>query len=112
MEIGRITHLELGGQDVTAHIHTEPDEAPVCHAYIPPTGKPEDSGYCARCGMFDWQHTGPAPDDIAAWLKDPANHQAVAAVLRTEARQDRAWWDRELSRQARIHGGLGRVAYG
>lgn len=178
VNLGPITHLEIGGQNVTAHIRTQPDaaqptcnatldhagfglircdqehvgttyhcgpitgtestltgryswhdhtdgatphqtppvteanEATVCHAYVPPTDKPDDSGYCARCGMFDWRHREPVPEDIAAWLKDPANHQAVAAVLRTEVRRDPRWWEQELRRLARVHGSLGRFAYG
>jgi hypothetical protein len=31
-----------------------------CDAYAPPTGKPEDSGFCDRCGMHDWRHAAPA----------------------------------------------------
>jgi hypothetical protein len=114
VNLGSITHLEIDGQDMSAHIQTDPDEGTVCHLYVPPTGKIEDSGCCARCGMYDWRHTGPGPEDIATWLKDPANHQAVAAVLRTEARRDRAWWDQELRRMARVygHGRLDRVVGG
>ncbi|NUS74917.1 MAG: hypothetical protein HOV70_01785 [Streptomyces sp.] len=35
-----------------------------CRVYVPPTGA-EDSGYCARCGMFDWRHTGTLPSRLA-----------------------------------------------
>jgi hypothetical protein len=48
-------------RDVVAglrHLADEtPDTAPsVCHAYQPPSVR-ENSGYCARCGMYDWRHT-------------------------------------------------------
>ena len=56
MELGPVARLEVDGQ--------------VCRVYAPPTGRPEDSGFCARCGMYDWRHTRPAPDGIAVWLLD------------------------------------------
>lgn len=33
----------------------------------------------------------PSREDIARWLKDPANREAVAYVLRREARVDPRW---------------------
>jgi hypothetical protein len=36
----------------------EDAEAVACAAYVPPAGRPEDSGCCARCGMYDWKHGG------------------------------------------------------
>jgi hypothetical protein len=33
----------------------------------------------------------PAAADIAAWARDPRNHQAVAEILRREARIDPSW---------------------
>ncbi|MFD6035271.1 hypothetical protein ACFWHF_12125 [Streptomyces griseoincarnatus] len=40
-------------QDLTPDSFLAP---PVCSAYQPPQAR-EDSGYCARCGMYDWRHT-------------------------------------------------------
>lgn len=34
-------------------------EGAVCSAYQPPAS-PEDSGLCARCGMFDYKHQAAA----------------------------------------------------
>ena len=45
----------------------------------------------------------PEPADIASWASDPRNHQAVAAVLRREARVDPTWLREFLRREERIH---------
>ena len=42
------------------------DHPGVCDAYAPPTDNPEDSGFCARCGMFDWRHA----DAVATALRE------------------------------------------
>jgi hypothetical protein len=34
-------------------------EGAVCSAYQPPATS-ADSGLCARCGMFDYKHSGPS----------------------------------------------------
>jgi hypothetical protein len=52
-------------------------EATVCDTYAPPTGKPESSGYCARCGMYDWRHAGPVSAGAA--------RQVIADALRNLA---------------------------
>ncbi|MEU6491103.1 hypothetical protein ABZ890_12000 [Streptomyces sp. NPDC046984] len=38
----------------------------------------------------------PSAEDIAHWLRDPANHAAIMVVLRREARTDPAWLRGEL----------------
>lgn len=43
-----------GGRAVPVVDVTE-EEPGTCSHYQPPA-KPEDSGYCARCGMFDYKH--------------------------------------------------------
>lgn len=47
----------------------------------------------------------PAPlaEDIAAWARDPRNHQAVATVLRREARIRPDWLRNFLDREDRAH---------
>ncbi|MFB6937575.1 hypothetical protein [Streptomyces chartreusis] len=43
----------------------------------------------------------PAPADITAWARDPRNHQALAEVLRREARIDPRWLRSFLAREWR-----------
>ena len=45
----------------------------------------------------------PTPEDIAAWLRDPPNRDAVAEVLRREARADAPWLREFIARENRAH---------
>ncbi|MGW1532322.1 hypothetical protein [Streptomyces aureus] len=45
----------------------------------------------------------PTPEDIAAWLRDPANREAVAFVLHREARIGAPWLRDLIQRENRIH---------
>ncbi|MGW1497571.1 hypothetical protein ACWCQW_03085 [Streptomyces mirabilis] len=45
----------------------------------------------------------PAAADIAAWVRDSRNHQAVAGVLRREARIGAPWLHEFIARENRIH---------
>jgi len=54
------------------------DHPGVCDAYMPPTGNPENSGYCARCGIPDWKHTAPAAQPghyTCCWCGGEAGHE-------------------------------------
>lgn len=46
----------------------------------------------------------PRREDIARWLKDPANCEAVMFVLRREARIDPAWLNDLVRREERKRG--------
>ncbi|WP_442803457.1 PDC sensor domain-containing protein [Streptomyces pseudogriseolus] len=49
----------------------------VCHAYEPPTTA-EDSGLCARCGMFDHRHqANPTDEQREQMLRDVAETYAA-----------------------------------
>lgn len=45
----------------------------------------------------------PTPEDIAAWLRDPRNRDAVVDVLRREARIGAPWLREFIAREDRIH---------
>lgn len=45
----------------------------------------------------------PTSEDIAAWLRDPRNRQAVAEVLAREARIGAPWLREFIARENRIH---------
>ena len=45
----------------------------------------------------------PSPEDIAAWLRDPRNRDAVAYVLRREARIGAPWLREFVARDQRMH---------
>ncbi|MBT2508819.1 hypothetical protein J7I98_23615 [Streptomyces sp. ISL-98] len=45
----------------------------------------------------------PTPEDIAGWLRDPANREAVAEALRREARCGAPWLRDFLARENRVH---------
>ncbi|MCX4578125.1 hypothetical protein OHB41_34045 [Streptomyces sp. NBC_01571] len=47
----------------------------------------------------------PSHDDIARWLKDPANREAVSYVLRREARIDPRWLSDLVRSEERMRGG-------
>lgn len=57
------------------------------------------------------QSTSPEPsrEDIARWLKDPANREAVVSVLRREARADPRWLSDLVLTEARKQGGRPRL---
>jgi hypothetical protein len=43
----------------------------------------------------------PSPQDIATWLRDPCNRDAVAGVLRREARCGAPWLREFIERENR-----------
>jgi len=47
---------------------------------------------------------GPSAEAVAAWARNPANHQDVAAVLRLEARVNPGWLRNFIAREQRIQG--------
>ncbi|MGW2720840.1 hypothetical protein [Streptomyces sp. NPDC001492] len=47
---------------------------------------------------------GPSAEAVAAWARNPANHQDVAAVLRMEARINPDWLRNFVARMHRAHG--------
>ncbi|MEU5707887.1 hypothetical protein [Streptomyces flaveolus] len=55
--------------------------------------------------MTDCIRTEPSPEEIARWLRDPANREAVLFVLRREARVDPTWLVNMLRAEARRQGG-------
>jgi hypothetical protein len=55
------TALEGTAQQHNGTAATEATGRGVCNAYRPPT-TPEDSGLCARCGMYDYRH--PAETEV------------------------------------------------
>ena len=49
----------------------------------------------------------PSPEEITVWLRDPRNREAVAQVLRHEARARAPWLREFIERENRIRGGRG-----
>lgn len=45
----------------------------------------------------------PTRDEIGVWLRDPSNREAVADVLRREARAGAPWLREFIARENRIH---------
>lgn len=67
MILGVLDDGEQPAPDTTA---TQAADGPVCASYQPPA-TPEDSGLCARCGMYDYRHTRQAADALGIDPVDP-----------------------------------------
>ncbi len=61
-----------------------------------------DDDECLEPVAWGW-FVPPAPvaEEISAWARDPSNHQAVAEVLRREARIDPRWLREFIAREQR-----------
>jgi hypothetical protein len=51
---------------------TRATDGTACAAYQPPN-TPQDSGLCARCGMYDYKHTRQAADELGIDPVDPVD---------------------------------------
>lgn len=78
--------LGISGTETPAAAAAPPVGPSTCAAYVPPAS-PDDSGYCARCGMYDWKHAAHAgaPDGPTLIDGAPATDLAVEAVRQLDA---------------------------